>query len=104
VRYELLLGAKWREETNPRVELFDWDVVGIREALRDQGLFPTDEKPRKYAALVHQDAAGVSEVPLNGEEAIAMRGLLAGADSGVGARVVKRCKSLLRRVSTGSGS
>jgi hypothetical protein len=96
LRYELLLGAKWRDETTPRVEGFDWDVVGIREALLDQGLFPTDEEPRKYAALFHRDEDGVSEAPLNREQAKAMRTLLAGGDvSAFSSGTLKKCRKLL---------
>lgn len=99
LRYELLLGGHWRDERTPRVELFDWDVAGIREPLLELGVFPLDEKPRKYAALFHRDQSGVSEAPLKGAEAEVMKKLLAGTQpANASAKVVKRCKTLLQRM------
>lgn len=99
LRYELLLGARWRVDVASRVEVFDWDVPGIREAILEQGLFPTDERPRKYSALFHRDAKGVLEAPLNREEARLMAILLAEGDTQhERASLIKRCTKLLNEI------
>jgi hypothetical protein len=99
LRYELLLGARWRDEHNPRVEEFAWDVAGVRESLLEDNLFPTDERPRTNAALFHRGESGITEAPLNREQARVMRKLLTGQDvSGDKPATVKKCRAILRKI------
>jgi hypothetical protein len=99
LRYELLLGARWTGDQNPRVEVFAWDVQGIRESLLEHEVFPTDEPSRKYGALFFRNAEGVAEAPLNREEARVMQAVLDGADtSREKTGLIKRCHTLLAEI------
>lgn len=98
VRYELVLAGRWPGDANPRVESFAWDVESIASSLLRDHTLPLGERPRRYVALFHRDAKGVSEARLSAVEAAAMQALLQGKQEGLDARALKRCQKLLKEI------
>jgi hypothetical protein len=98
VRYELVLAGRWQGEANPRVESFAWDVESIATSLLRDHTLPVGERPKRYAAVFHRDAKGVTEARLSTAEAAAMQAILQGKQEGIEVRMQKRCQKLLRDI------
>lgn len=99
LRYERMINGIWPDDTNPRVETFEWDVGGISESLLRKHLFPIDERPAPLDLLLYRDAAGVTEVALLPDQARVMRKLIAGESvSGEPPALVAKCRRGLRQI------
>ena len=95
LRYELLIAGKWPDERSPRVETFKYDVDGIRRALIEQQLCPTEEKAGQHAILFHRGKREINEVALKPDQAAALQAHLRAPRS---ASLNKRCLALLKAV------
>lgn len=98
LRYERLLGCEWDTGPNPRVVEFGYDVGGIREALLQDGLCPTDEKKRTTWLLLYRGKSGVNELSLKRRDAEAIGKLLAGHKPATSDNVSRRLERLLRDI------
>jgi len=101
LRYERLIDGHFPDEQNPRVERFEWDVGGIREALLERELFPVDEEPAHCAALLFRGPGGVNEAPLTGKQARVVSELLQGQTPEAKPGIVSECQQLLKQIQQG---
>ena len=99
LRFERMIAGHWPDDQNPRVERFGWDVAGVHDALLDKLLFPVDEEPATLHLLMHRDAAGVTEIALDVDQARVMKKLLLKQDTGgEPAKLVAKCRRVLNQL------
>jgi hypothetical protein len=98
LHYERLLNGVGLEPGVPRLERFEWDVPGIREALLEHDTFPEDEIPAPATVLLYRAPDGVHEAALTRRQAEVMEALLTGEVPKAPAGIVRECEQLLNDI------